>query len=510
MCTAALLYVCTSATGGLFSYALDDTYIHLELAWQLISSGTWGINPGEPASASSSPVWSLVLAGVLAFVGHQDWAAAALATVAALAAVAAGSRLLASQHTKPAHEMAALAALVILVPVPVMAVLGMEHALQLALVLAVADHAGRSLAPGSRTPPSLAGLVLLALLCGTRYEGTFLAVTWSVLLLGHRRWKGAATVLAAATVPLALFGLLSISMGNSPVPNGMLMKSAPLDGRPGENLLRNLYAGAAVYLPAALFWTSESVRKGSWRGTGQTRLLAGTASLHLLLASVGWYYRYEAWLVGWGVLAATASVLALGRTGPVETQRARGLLVGALAFMALGATSLRAWRAWSYLPGRTQYTADAKVRLARALEATAPDTVVALHDIGAMAWETDLRIIDTAALGSNRVLALHESRAFTGSGIAEIVASEGGEVGLSTASWMLHDPPPGWRPAARFVWRLDEARTSTAIVAYALRPGSEETVQRWLAKAVGEMEGRGTLELWTEAAWHTTDPGAVQ
>jgi hypothetical protein len=44
-----------------FSYALDDAYIHLALA-QNIAHGTYGINPGETTSPSSSVIWPFLLA----------------------------------------------------------------------------------------------------------------------------------------------------------------------------------------------------------------------------------------------------------------------------------------------------------------------------------------------------------------------------------------------------------------------------------------------------------------
>src|ERR1700757_2773135 len=43
-----------------FFFALDDPYIHLALA-KSIGQGFYGINPGDPASPSSSILWPLLL-----------------------------------------------------------------------------------------------------------------------------------------------------------------------------------------------------------------------------------------------------------------------------------------------------------------------------------------------------------------------------------------------------------------------------------------------------------------
>src|SRR5262245_56347932 len=48
------------ATGHHFNYSLDDPYIHLAMA-RGIASGTYGLNPGETSSPSSSVIWPFLL-----------------------------------------------------------------------------------------------------------------------------------------------------------------------------------------------------------------------------------------------------------------------------------------------------------------------------------------------------------------------------------------------------------------------------------------------------------------
>ena len=62
-----------SLCGWEFCYPLDDTYIHMALARQLATSGTWGLEPGVPVFASSSPLWTVILAMVFKIFGARDW-----------------------------------------------------------------------------------------------------------------------------------------------------------------------------------------------------------------------------------------------------------------------------------------------------------------------------------------------------------------------------------------------------------------------------------------------------
>src|SRR6478609_3379099 len=63
--TALLFAASLHKTGGRVVYLIDDPAIHLSLAGNLAHHGTWGVVPGVFQSASSSPLWTLLLAGYL-------------------------------------------------------------------------------------------------------------------------------------------------------------------------------------------------------------------------------------------------------------------------------------------------------------------------------------------------------------------------------------------------------------------------------------------------------------
>ncbi len=497
-----LVMACTAAVGGEWVYPLDDTYIHLELAWRLVQDGTWGINPGAPSSASSSPMWSLLLAAGLLLLGHDAGVALLLASVAALSALWVSDRQL-PRELGAAPRVLALLLITALAPLPAMAALGMEHCLQIALVLAVGAAAIQDLeGPEGAAGPGPGALALLAALVFTRFEGLFLGVAWAGLALLARRPGAAVRVGLAGLMPVVAFAAFSLAQGLPALPAGMLMKSVPLDGHPLQNLLGNLTEGGAVLvLPSVLVWVLDAARGGRLGGTVRARLLALTVALHLGLGAVGWYYRYEAWLVAWSTLLGIQAAIDLRRRGAGRRTRAEALLIAVLILAALVPTARRTYEAHVYMPGRTVYIADAKVRLARALEATEPRAVVALHDIGAMAWETDLRIVDTAGLGTVEVLRLSRARRFTGQTIGELTRDLGATIGFGTWAWMESDRPVGWAPVARLTWGLDEVRKNEPLVAYAIAPDSEAVALEWLRRAADQMGGRGQIERFADGQW---------
>lgn len=61
---AAVLLVSLRLSDGDFNYALDDAYIHMGIAKNLVNYGHWSTNQMSFASASSSPLWVLIISAV--------------------------------------------------------------------------------------------------------------------------------------------------------------------------------------------------------------------------------------------------------------------------------------------------------------------------------------------------------------------------------------------------------------------------------------------------------------
>src|SRR5664279_6107634 len=58
---AVLEYVALKKTGTHFCYPLDDTFIHMAVAKNIVLHGNWGITASGFVSTSSSPLFTVVL-----------------------------------------------------------------------------------------------------------------------------------------------------------------------------------------------------------------------------------------------------------------------------------------------------------------------------------------------------------------------------------------------------------------------------------------------------------------
>ena len=447
--------------------------------------------------------------------------AAGIAAVWVLAQVPAS---LSPARRRPLDALATVVLTTIALFLPGLTVVGMEHTLHVALVLAAVLGVDRSArgAPGMR-PGVVYAVVALATL--TRFETAFVAVGLAAALLAVRgrglaadhaeadgddldsdldgdgddrraRWLGAVGVLAAAGIPVVVFGLANRALGGGWLPNSVLAKGQATDESASgigpvdvvnrlthDPLLAALFALAVGYLV---------VRGARGRAAVPAVVLAVAAPLHATLADVGWYERYQAYLIAVGVylvLAVLAEVPAPARRRAVAVVCVLGLAFGMVKTSLLLRAPLAADDMY-----RQQYQAG--LFLDRYYDGQAVGT----DQLGYISYFHDGPITDFAGLGDYDVL-----QAPAGVPIEELWADLAAERGFRVA--VLYDTsaafhvPRGWVRAGE--WRSDgEPVTglSPKLQFYATTPDEIEPLQDHLRAFEADLPARTHLVLNDNAA----------
>lgn len=228
-----------AANNGTFVYALDDAYIHLDLADQIWRYGHYGLNPHHFAAPSSSILWPLLLAPFAA-TPVFTLMPFIYGTFAAMGATALLQRLImASGYASYALWLTLLCALGL--NLPGLALLGMEHGLHVFLTLAVALGLIFHL-QGRALPWWFWSAVVLGPL--VRYEGALVsgAALGLLFLRGLRRESLLAGF--AMVVPLFCFSVFLLHNGQEALPSSVMVKKL----RVGDNstgfwlfLLKSVY-----------------------------------------------------------------------------------------------------------------------------------------------------------------------------------------------------------------------------------------------------------------------------
>jgi len=467
---AALVAWSLPRSGGRLVYALDDAYIHMAMARNLAEHGVFGVTRYGFTSSSSSPLWTLLLAGLFTLLGPRGWLPLALNVLFAASLLAVADRVLQTHGVRPRSRRLALLAIVVFTPVPPLVLVGQEHLLHAALTLAFAGLL-------TLAPPPAALLLVAPALTATRYEGVFLAFIACLVHAARRRFAFAMALGVVSLLPPALYGLVSLAHGWYALPNPVILKGALGEGLTGwrrlalvpflggwGELVRTPHVLALVVLAAVTLlarWRSPSSREGTL-----LTVFVGTAVLHLQYARTGWFYRYEAYLVAFGIVAAAVALDGLGdRVRPAW-------LPAALASAAALVCAVRGVRAHVETPGAVGNIYEQQIQMGRFLASFYTGQAVAANDIGAIDFLADLRVLDLWGLASREVAEAKLTGRYTTAGIAELARSRGVRVAVIYERWLdtAGGVPPEWIRAGRWRGASSDVLGDRTVSFYAVDP----------------------------------------
>lgn len=432
-------------TGGHFCYPLDDTFIHMAMAKNFALHGIWGINAQEFSSASSSPLYTLILAAFFKAGINSIWMPFFINVCFAFLLIYMTDLLLQRFYIPAQVRCISLLSLVILVPIPVMVASGMEHMLHAFLAVWMLYLSVTLLQTESA---SRRQILLLALISGlaimARFESLFLLA--GIILAGiyNRRWLQTGTLLVLSLIPLIIFGYISVQHGGYFLPNSVLLKASKLTGGPSQLMssLQEIIVYKLLYGNNTMvnIFTNKYYPEGSssLSGTTVVRLLliipalvlllkpdsknADTISkvkqlacialvntfLHMALAAVGWLFRYEAYLIA--IDTTIVSILLYYYIRQLRNSaRTYSLLEKAAgAFLVLlicAPLPLRALGAFHNLPAAARNIFEQQYQMGSFLKTSYHNTAVAANDVGAVSYLSDNKILDLWGLGNNTVAA---------------------------------------------------------------------------------------------------------
>ncbi|MCP5088794.1 MAG: hypothetical protein GY952_18550 [Rhodobacteraceae bacterium] len=503
---AVLIAMTLVKTGGVFEYALDDVYIHLAMSEQ-VARGGYGVNPGEAASASSSILYSYLLAPMAGFAWHHWWPLI-LGLIALVGASLLWARVLHKATEEGGAEFEAAALLLALLGPMVlhfqaMALIGMEHMLHVMLTLLLLNGLLDFAKNGRVGWMLVVGTLFNPLL---RFEGASIAILACavVFFAGHRR-SGVLLLVASFLPLLAHFWHMS-QLGLDLLPNSVNAKAAVTGG--GDGLSGLLGAGrferlffswkVALNTPsgrtllmavfAGFFGLILARRriKGVYALIGWSFVLACLA--HILFGSTAKFYRYELYVwtyaVGVGLfliarlcfqssvlrrivpLIFTASVLYGGMHYPVAAFRE--IPAGGAAIHAqqrqMGLFVARYWQ-------------DA----------------VAVNDLGHVAYRNPHYVLDLWGLASAEALEAR-LRGTDELWADKLAAKNDVRVAMVYKHWLNKHIPPHWQPVAKLKLTIPLATLGGNIVTfYAITPDAEPELREKLKRFQPELPASAEL-----------------
>jgi hypothetical protein len=249
--------------GGQFAYTLDAPYTHLTLA-QNILQGSYGLNPGEPASPSSSILYPFLLAALsLLHLGQYPALLVALASTLAAAvlayAVAEEAGIEVERISTPQLVLLTIAATLAFNLVG-LAFTGLEHSLHAALTIASLLGLMRFARTRQADWWWLATIALLPLI---RFEAAAALAADMLVLALFGKWRHALVVGAIGALGILCFGLFLNTLGLPFLPSSVLSRSE----------VANSGIGLAQVGPVELVRAIYSAFRGNIMAYGGTHIL---------------------------------------------------------------------------------------------------------------------------------------------------------------------------------------------------------------------------------------------
>ncbi len=251
----AYVWATLHLTHGEFTYAVDDAYIHIELAKHILH-GHYGINEGELAAPSSSVIWPLLLAP------FAVWDTLLIYMPLIIGVITAGlTGMLVFRVFRTIGVLPALLVTMILtytLNVYGLPIYGMEHGLQVLLTVVVAAGLIRPASIETSRPHRLAFYTALTLLPLVRYDSLALVLPVWAYMLYRGDYRNVLTSGIIAGGLLSAFSGFLYFNDLGILPQSVTTKSRVFDlTTAASNIQFHLLTHQAVVLAAAVVCISQ-------------------------------------------------------------------------------------------------------------------------------------------------------------------------------------------------------------------------------------------------------------
>jgi len=401
---------------GIFIYSYDEAYIRMATAKNLALHGTWGLWSTDFSSASSSIFFPLLLAALYKVFGVKLIIPFLINGVTALLLIWIIQRWLFKQGLSPWGQLVILLVIILLTPLSVLVVMGMEHTLQVLFTFLFIVQLNEWLVKDNRQYTKhrhLPGnLYFLGMSVTTiRYEGLFVVAIACLTLVTRRRLLACIELGLVSLLPLILFGLYSVEKGGHFIPDSLLVKAIPLP-LDWDNIRkfftsgivsRLIYSyntpgavatGRLLILLPLIYGLFISRLRGQRLYTNILLFCFVTTILHLIFSSAILFYRYEAYLIAVSLLISGVLIFRYGRVlWPPKGYSIRWVVVWATIFLIYPFLS-RGYMAYKDVGTECLNIYEQDYQAAAFIHRFYNDAVVITDGIGAASYLSDGKKLD--------------------------------------------------------------------------------------------------------------------
>lgn len=404
-----VIYWALLRTNFNFTYPLDDSYIHLAIAKNLAQHGVWGVTKFEFTSASSSPLYTVIIATLIKLFCNNLYIPLVLNIGIGFGIVAISSKFIQEQffNISKVYQYLVLNCFILFLPLHTIVFLAMEHTLHCLFVLLLFREFYYYL-NGNLTNQYLLPLYTFLAL-STRYETLFILFPIGLVLLYRKDYKLLLFTILASSISIFGFGAYFISQGGRLLPYSVLVKG----DSPQMNLKSiieytdvvwmkfKVNRGVSPLLFISLLVLIKTIYKSKVKLHNVFNIFniflfsfIIVALVHTFIGGPGHFFRYEAYILTMFLFVILSSFKYLD-----YNRMTKGFI-----FIIFITFAVRVLFSFTRTPQASQNIYEQQIQMANYISKHNEIKSVAVNDIGAIAYFNDnLHILDVWALATQEL-----------------------------------------------------------------------------------------------------------
>ncbi len=469
---ASVLFVSLKLTNGDFVYALDDAYIHMSMAKNLVNNGHWATNQIDFASATSSPLWVLVIAAVYFVFGVSTIAPFVLNLLFGILSIIIFYTIL-KRYEVNAYSVPFLLAFIFITPLPAMLFSGMEHSAQIAFAVLFIFPAVKFISNGDINYRSIIPFLLITVLFAAfRYEDLILTTLICFLLFARGKRLFAVLIFVVSLLPLGVYGIISISHGWLFLPNTLLLKSTPPDFSAVGFVRFSFKAFTNITEPhifvilliIILLYAVNFKRLKNFWDEKQILLFVTALTIIINMSLIeyhqnGAFYRYEAYLMALGIAVICISIyeflpdiISFFRS---KNNKLSKYPVIIFLIIVISPLFVRVFTVFGIPHAALEYH-NQQYQMAQFVKLYAKDMNVGLNDIGMVNYYSDNKVIDLWGVSDMEVAKQRLNGSYNTATLNELAKKENMRLVICYEQWFdeYGGLPASWKKLAE--WTMND------------------------------------------------------
>jgi len=378
-------------------YPLDDVYIHLSIAKNLLQTGTWGLYINENISASSSPLYTLLLTPFTYSNIFTQYAPILINIVTSICILFVFHLFLKNLHLSFGVRVLLGIVFILIVPLPSLTVMGMEHLLHSFFVILLIYFIQKD------ATNQLIIILITALAIFIRLESAFLIVGISIWCFYEKKWSILLQIIIGFTLGIGFYILLSVVFSINIIPNTILLKTVVNQQAWLPYTITKVWNSKLLLFITLLSLTSLIIR---WNHSKLFLVVIVTSLLHLILAKQGWFYRYEAYVV------CLFFIVFVNENLQVDKQRKK-IKSYLIASIFIVICTKRAFLSLTTTSTASKNIYDQQIHMSMMLFTIPQKETIAVNDIGAVSYFTSHHFIDLYGIATKEVYELKLNKKYS-------------------------------------------------------------------------------------------------